>query len=116
MSDVQDGGWIATAILAGIGIFKGVWDYLKKRSDDSTKVKLHETDQYNLSKQDLTKQYTELLTKFDELELKFSETDKRLQKALDAFDIILPLIRKMIEEKPEYKEVIDRALKHLTTN
>lgn len=109
-------GWIVAIVLAGLGIMKGIWDYLQRKSDNDTKVKLNASSRENLSRETLNKQYTELMEKFDELEVKFSETDKRLQRALDAFDIILPLIKRMIEENPEFKDVVDNALKHLTIN
>ena len=109
----DNSGWIASLILAIGGATKYVWDYLKKRSDDATKVKLHDEDKYALSKEELTKQYNELLSKFSELEDKFDVTDKRLDRALMAFEIILPLIQKFVEDKPEHKAVIDKALKHL---
>lgn len=112
----NNGGWIASAILALIGGLKFFWDYLKKRNDNDTALKMKEADKYHISNDELRKQHTELLAKFDELEHNFIETDKKLQRALDAFEIILPLIKKMIEDKPEYKEVFDKALKHLSTN
>lgn len=112
----DNGGWIVSAILGALGIGKGVWDYFKRLSDNNTKVKLHDNDQYALSKEELSKQHKELIAKFDELENNFIETDKKLQRALDAFEIIFPLIKKMVENNPEYKEVFDHALKHFQSH
>lgn len=112
----DNGGWVVSAILGALGIGKGIWDYFKRVSDNNTKVKLHDVDSYALSKDEITKQHKELLEKFDELEHNFIETDKKLQRALDAFEIIFPLIRKMVDNNPEYKEVFDKALKHFQTS
>ena len=109
-------GWIVSIALAVIGATKYVWDYLKQKADNETKIKLHEDDRYTLSKEELTKQYNELLIKFTEIENNFEITDKKLDRFLIAFEIILPIIQKTVEDNPEYKSVIEKALKHLTVN
>lgn len=117
MDELKDnGGWIATAILAAIGTFKYVWDYLKKKSDNETAVLLHDEDKYNMSRSELIAQNKELLKKFDELEHNFDVIEKKLDKAMTAFDLILPLIEQLLKDKPEYKPMFDKALKHLTVN
>lgn len=108
----NNGGWLGALILLLAGGVKYFWDYLKKKSDDETKVKLNEEDKNKLSKDELTFQYNSLLNKFNELEDKFEHTEKQLDKALTAFEIILPLITKLLEDKPEYKPVFETALKH----
>lgn len=101
-------------VLASIGGFKYIWDYLKRKSDNDTKIKINASDKESVSKMELTKQYNELLERFDELERKFEHTERQLDKALTAFDIILPLIQEVIETNPRYKAVVDKALQHLT--
>lgn len=107
-------GWVVSIVLAAIGATKYIWDYLKQRSENETKIKLHEDDKYSLSKEELTKQYNELMVKFTDIEHNFEVTDKKLDRFLIAFEIILPIIQKTVENNPEYKSVIDKALKHLT--
>jgi len=107
--------WKGIAIVLGsLGGFKYVWDYLKRKSDNDAKVKISNNDKDNISKMELTRQYDELLDRFDELEKKFEHTERQLDKALTAFDIILPLIQEVIETNPRYKAVVDKALQHLT--
>lgn len=107
--------WKGIAIVLGsLGGFKYVWDYLKRKSDNDAKVKISNNDKDNISKMELTGQYNELLERFDELEKKFEHTERQLDKALTAFDIILPLIQEVIETNPHYKAVVDKALQHLT--
>ena len=87
---------------------------LGKRSKDNTKIILHDEDRYNVSRDELIAQNKELLKKFDDLESKFDLTEKKLDKAMTAFDLILPLIEQLLHDKPEYKPMFDKALKHLT--
>ncbi len=109
--------WKGLAIsLATVGGMKALWDYLKKRSDNSTKVKLTNQKSEAISKDEITNQYHELLGKFDELEKKFTETEKLLDRALTAFDILYPLIEELIKEKPEFKGAVHQALKHFNKN
>lgn len=115
MDGLQDnGGWILTGVLTLIGTLKYVWDYLKKKSDNDTAVLLHDEEKYNFSRTELIAQNKELLSKFEELELNFDAIEKKLDKAMTAFDLILPLIEQLLKDKPEYKGMFDKALKHLT--
>lgn len=109
-------GWVTTAGLVAIAIVKGIWDYLKKKSDNETKLKLSETDSDKISKLELSKQYNELLAKFSELELKFEATERQLDRALNTFDIIFPLIENLLADKPEYRVAFENALKILKNN
>lgn len=110
---MDEATWRAIAvILATIGGMKALWDYMRRRSDNSTKVKLNAQRQEAVSKDEISQQYHELLEKFDELEKKFTETEKLLDRALTAFDILYPLIEELVKEKPEFKGAVQQALKH----
>lgn len=106
-------GWITTAGLVLIALIKGIWDYLKKKSDNETRLKLKESDNERVSSSELSKQYNELLNKFTELEHKFDATERQLDKALQTFDILLPFIDNLLKDKPEYKPAFENAVKHL---
>lgn len=114
MMTSEQAGW-AVAITGAIATAtKYVWDYLKRKSDNDTKIKLHENGNAEITKQELIAQHKELLAKLDELETKLEHTERQLDKALTAFDIILPIFQKILEERPEYKGILDKALQHLT--
>lgn len=104
---------ITTIVLAIIGALDKGWKYLQQRNNNDTSIKLAEKKKEDIQKDELATQYQELLRKFEELEGMFEETQGKLDKALIAFDIILPIIENLIEEKPEYKKTIENALKHL---
>lgn len=104
---------ITTIVLAIIGTLEKGWKYLKQKDNNETSLKLAERKSEDIRKDELTLQYNELLKKFNELEEMFEETKEKLDKALIAFDVILPIIESMIEEKPEYKRTIQNALKHI---
>lgn len=107
---------ITTIVLAVIGALDKGWRYLEKRNSNETSLKLAEKKSEDIKKDELTLQYNELLKKFNELEEMFEETKEKLDKALITFDVILPIIETLIEERPEYKKTIQNALKHIKQN
>lgn len=113
ISNTGIAGWITTAGLVLMATIKGIWDYLKKKSDNETRLKLSESDSDKISKQELSKQYNELLKRFTELEDKFDQTEKQLDRALNTFDILFPLIENLLADKPEYRTAFENALKNL---
>ncbi len=101
--------WVALA-LAIVGAVKGIWDYLKKRSDNTTSIKINEENKYKVSRDELEVKNKELFSKLTEVEETLEHTSKQLEKALLAFEIIFPLIEDMIKENPAYKKTFERAL------
>ena len=99
-----------------IGTLKYVWDFLKRRSDNATKIKLSEQKSDAISRDEIANQYRELLCKFDELEQKFSEQERLIDRALTAFDVLYPIIEELVKEKPEFKGAVNQALKHFNKN
>lgn len=110
--DSSNGGWIAAAIMAGIGTLKYLYDYLKKKSDNETAIKLNEQKEDEHSKDSLKKQNELLLAKLDEVEDKLEHTEKKLNELLLAFEIVFPIMNQMIEDNPTYKPVFENAFKH----
>lgn len=112
--NTEQAGWVVAIAGAALTATKYVWDYLKRKSDNDTKLKIHESGKEEIAKAELIAQQKELIHKLDELEAKLEHTEKQLDKALTAFDIILPIIQELLKEKPEFQGVLDKALQHLT--
>ena len=100
-------------IIGGVSLVvaKGIWDYLKKRNDNQTTVKINEESKYKQSRDELQKSNDELFTKLTEVEQRLEVTSHQLDKAFLAFKIIFPLIEEMVGENPAYKKTFDEALK-----
>lgn len=113
ITNKETAGWVVTALLVFGGIVKKIWDYMKTKSDNETAIKLRNNDNDKISKEELSKQYNELLKKFSELEDKFEATERQLDRALNTFDILFPLIENLLADKPEYRVAFDNALRHL---
>ena len=112
--NTEQAGWVVATIGAVGTAIKVLFDYFKKRNDNDTKVKLSENVKEEQLKQELNSQHKELLKKIDELETKLDHTERQLEKATLAFDIILPLLQEILKERPEYRGMIDKAVQHLT--
>lgn len=95
---------------------KGVWDYLKKRNDNHTAIKINEDTQYKQSREELQKSNDLLFEKLTEVESRLEATSHQLDKAVLAIKIIFPLIEEMVGNNPAYKKTFDEALKTFNDN
>lgn len=107
-------GWIVAIALALIGVINEVVKYYRNKNDNNTKVAIGDVEKEKQKSLLLEAQHKELLEKFSELETKFEETDRKLEGALLAFDIVFPLIKELIKDKPEYEAVFQKALTYIT--
>lgn len=106
-------GWIVAIVLGAFGLLDKGWNYLIKRSSDSTKIELNKSDIYKTNQKELNEQYQELLNKFEEMEMKFEKASHQLDKALSTFKVIIPLIESIGETNPVMKKTIDNAIKEI---
>ena len=106
-------GWIVAIAVAAIGVINELVKYYRNKNDNNTKVAIGDVQKEKEKAAKLEAQHHELLEKFNELETKFEETDRKLEGALLAFDIVFPLIKELIKDKPEYQDVFNRALSYI---
>lgn len=116
-------GWLSTVILAAIGLAKGIWDYLKKRSDNETTVKVNEESKYKQSREELQESNDKLFEKLSQAEKALEATTQLLEqtrhdldKSILAFKILIPLIEDIIAKNPAHKAAFDEVRKVFKTD
>lgn len=105
-------GWIATAILALIGALKLGWDYLKIRDNNATKIKINEQNIERNQIAELEAQNKMLIEGLKEVEESLTAAKQKMEEIYLAFEIIFPIMNKMVEDNPTYKPVFENAFKH----
>lgn len=102
---------------------KGIWDYLKKRSDNETTVKVNEESKYKQSREELQESNDKLFEKLSQAEKALEATTQLLEqtrhdldKSILAFKILIPLIEDIIANNPAHKAAFEEVRKVFKTD